>query len=41
MKGPSNFFTKFFTLTGMMDRMVGKDFDEGLSNLKALAEKKK
>jgi ribosome-associated toxin RatA of RatAB toxin-antitoxin module len=39
MSGPSNFISKFFVMTGMMDKMVGKDFDEGLASLKALAEK--
>ena len=40
MNGPSNFISKFFILTGMMDKMIGKDFDEGLQKLKALAEAK-
>ena len=40
MSGPANFISKFFIMTGMMDKMIGKDFDEGLSSLKALAEKK-
>lgn len=39
MHGPSNFISKFFVMTGMMDKMMGKDFDEGLAGLKALAEK--
>ena len=31
--------TKLFTLFSSMDSMVGPDFEKGLSQLKALAEK--
>jgi hypothetical protein len=36
---PNSFGTKIFTVFANMEEMLGKDFDEGLSNLKALAEK--
>ena len=38
MYGPANFMTKVMQVFTSMDRMVGKDFEAGLSNLKALAE---
>ncbi len=39
MFGPSPFMMKIMHLFMNMDKMVGKDFEEGLSNLKANAEK--
>jgi hypothetical protein len=41
MDGRNNFVGKAFALAmGDMDKMVGKDFDEGLSNLKRVVEAK-
>ena len=39
MHGPSPFVAKVMGLFVSMDRMVGKDFEAGLANLKAVAEK--
>ena len=39
MFGPANFMTKLMGLFMSMDRMVGKDFEAGLTNIKTLAEK--
>lgn len=39
MHGPSNFMTKVMHVFIDMDKMVGKDFEQGLANLKQLAEK--
>ena len=39
MYGPSPYLAKLFGVFYSMDRMVGKKFEEGLANLKALAEK--
>lgn len=39
MKGPSLFITKLMGVFYSMDKMVGKDFEKGLTQLKALAEK--
>lgn len=39
MSGPSNFMTKIMGLFASMDSMVGKDFETGLANMKAVAEK--
>jgi uncharacterized protein YndB with AHSA1/START domain len=39
MNGPLPFVSKVITLFVDMDRMVGGDFEAGLANLKALAEK--
>ncbi len=39
MFGPSPFMMKIMHLFMNMDKMVGKDFEEGLSHLKANAEK--
>ncbi len=39
MSGPSPFITKIMTTFVSMDRMVGKDFERGLANLKTVAEK--
>jgi uncharacterized protein YndB with AHSA1/START domain len=38
MHGPAPFVSKLMHVFFNMDRMVGKDFEDGLSNLKALAE---
>ena len=39
MRGPAPFFSKVMQVFVSMDKMVGKDFEAGLANLKALAEK--
>jgi carbon monoxide dehydrogenase subunit G len=39
MHGPANFMTKLMGVFMSMDKMVGKDFETGLANLKAAAEK--
>lgn len=39
MYGPQPYMLKVMTLFCSMDKMVGKDFEDGLANLKALAEK--
>jgi Polyketide cyclase / dehydrase and lipid transport len=39
MQGPMPFMGKVMHLFVNMDRMVGKDFEAGLANLKAVAEK--
>jgi uncharacterized protein YndB with AHSA1/START domain len=39
MQGPAPFVTKVIGLFCSMDNMIGKDFETGLANLKALAEK--
>lgn len=39
MRGPVPFFGKIIHVFMNMDRMVGGQFDEGLANLKAVAEK--
>jgi uncharacterized protein YndB with AHSA1/START domain len=38
MYGPSPFISKLFGLFISMDQMVGKDFEDSLSNLKAVVE---
>jgi uncharacterized protein YndB with AHSA1/START domain len=38
MHGPNPFMMKVMSLFMSMDRMVGKDFERGLANLKAIAE---
>lgn len=38
MHGPSPFLSKLMQVFFSMDKMVGKDFEAGLANLKALAE---
>lgn len=38
MHGPANYLSKLMGVIIDMDRMVGKDFEDGLNNLKALAE---
>ena len=39
MRGPAPFVSKVMQVFLNLDRMIGKDFEEGLGNLKALAEK--
>ena len=39
MQGPTPFFAKIIHVFLDMDKMVGKDFETGLANLKAAAEK--
>ncbi len=39
MQGPANYLSKLIGIFINMDRMVGKDFEVGLANLKAAAEK--
>lgn len=39
MYGPQPYMMKVMGLFCSMDKMVGKDFEDGLANLKALAEK--
>jgi hypothetical protein len=38
MYGPAPFITKVMHVFINMDKMVGKDFEAGLANLKKLAE---
>lgn len=38
MTGPSPYVSKVMTVFVSMDRMIGKDFEKGLANLKAAAE---
>ncbi len=39
MQGPANFVSKIMQVFVSMDSMIGKDFETGLANLKAAAEK--
>jgi hypothetical protein len=39
MNGPAEFITKLMGVFVSMDKMIGKDFEKGLSQLKAVAEK--
>ncbi len=39
MNGPAPFITKLMGVFVSMDTMIGKDFESGLANLKAIAEK--
>lgn len=39
MHGPAPFITKLMQVFVNMDRMIGKDFEDGLANLKAVAER--
>jgi len=39
MSGPAEFTTKLMSVFYSMDKMIGKDFEKGLSQLKAVAEK--
>jgi uncharacterized protein YndB with AHSA1/START domain len=38
MSGPQPFMTKVFSVLMPMDKLVGRDFDRGLANLKRVAE---
>lgn len=39
MTGPNNFLSKVMTVFVSMDGLIGKDFETGLANMKAVAEK--
>ena len=39
MEGPAPFISKLMQVFVSMDRMVGTDFEEGLANMKAVAQK--
>lgn len=39
MYGPSPFISKLMSLVASMDKMVGKDFERGLAQLKVVAER--
>lgn len=39
MKGPAPYITKLMTVFVSMDKMIGKDFEQGLANMKATAER--
>ena len=39
MRGPTPFVSKVMQVFVSMDQLIGKDFEEGLANLKALTEK--
>ena len=39
MRGPAPFVSKLMGVFVDMDKMIGKDFETGLANLKAAAEK--
>lgn len=39
MEGPCPFMSKLFGVFVNMDRMIGRDFEAGLANLKAIAER--
>jgi uncharacterized protein YndB with AHSA1/START domain len=39
MHGPARFLTKLFQVVMNLDKMIGKDFEAGLANLKRIAEK--
>ena len=39
MSGPATFITKLMGIFVSMDKMVGKDFEEGLAKMKTVAEK--
>jgi uncharacterized protein YndB with AHSA1/START domain len=39
MHGPAPFMTKLMTVFISMDKLIGKDFEAGLANLKAIAER--
>ena len=41
MDGKHNFISKAFSVIKPMDGMIGKDFEDGLANLKKVAEAKK
>jgi hypothetical protein len=40
MYGPQPFLFKLMAIFVNMDKMLGKDFSEGLANLKTIAEKR-
>lgn len=40
MSGPMPFMSKLMSVFMSIDKMVGPDFEAGLANLKALAEKR-
>ena len=39
MAGPSQFITRLMGVFVSMDKMIGKDFEKGLAQLKEAAEK--
>jgi uncharacterized protein YndB with AHSA1/START domain len=39
MRGPANFMMKLMGLFTNMDKMIGRDFERGLENMKAVVEK--
>ncbi len=39
MRGPAPFMSKVMQVFMNMDKMIGKDFEVGLANLKKLTEK--
>ena len=39
MTGPAPYISKLMGIFVSMDKMIGKDFEAGLSNMKAIAEK--
>ena len=39
MRGPMPFVSRLMSVFVDMDKMIGKDFEAGLANLKAVAEK--
>lgn len=39
MSGPMPFISKIMSVFVSMDKMIGKDFEKGLANMKAVAEK--
>lgn len=39
MQGPMNYVSKLMSVFVSMDKMIGKDFEAGLANMKAAAEK--
>ncbi len=39
MYGPSAYIAKVMGIFVSMDKMIGKDFETGLANMKAVAEK--
>jgi hypothetical protein len=39
MRGPAPFMSKVMQVFMNMDKMIGKDFEAGLANLKQLAER--
>ena len=39
MHGPANFMSRLIQVFMNLDKMIGKDFEAGLANLKTLTEK--